>query len=435
MNWKINLSSFLRASIPSSLYAGLCAVAFASSVFVAQACAATSTTDAGDRTAQLDKIFPRATQFRVGSHPKFPSVLRVEPPKNGDGSVTSAWWCAPGVLLFYYGHPDYHGDKMIPKSHGVHLMDVRARAVWRAKPSHPGSELVQCSIDGNWFLHARKIGKDTIIGRIHLHTGKSEDIARFNKLAWRLGASQSQRWPSEIYGTWSPNGRVLAYKWGVNIDALRMGEPAWLIYLPKKELPEPIHELVWLDDSTRVLIGYSIGSDRAHIPRFATGDIRNLGKPYQILGPPRGLNGAGELRYLKRGPSSTVYGVFQTKGPSGTTLHLRQCVIDAGVLNCKPVIDGDPNISSYSVSTDGTVILYKEHGSTGTCKGIARYAVISRKKDCPWPEKVFNLSYAEDGDWIAMQSTVLGDNGEYTLGVLRVSKSANVLRRDGENQE
>ena len=239
------------SSFPYWFYTALCTVTLALSAFVGVACVATSATDVGDRPAQLDKIFPRAAQFKLEQHPKHSAVLRIALLSSGDGSVTSAEWCGPRILRFYFGYSDYIGDMKIPKEHGAYLMDIESRTVWRLRPLPGGGELVNCSIDGEWLIYARTVGKDMIVGRYHSSTAKREDFAHFKDIR---NSPNDSRLLTE--GVWSPDGKKIAYGWKKDRSYKNERTGMGGIQVETRFSPGQLADFRWLGDSTRVILRY-----------------------------------------------------------------------------------------------------------------------------------------------------------------------------------
>jgi hypothetical protein len=374
---------------------------------------------ADDLVAALNRLFKRAEAFRVEAHPKYAAVLRIVLPGDGDGHVTSAEWCGPRMLRFYFGHSDYIGDEKIPKGHGTYLMDIGSRTVWSLRLLPGGGEVVNCSVDGDWFVYARRDGKDTIVGRYHLRSGKREDYVRLRDSAGQGPDGSRLR----IAGVWSPYGRKIAHVWE-KIDVIKTSEPVWEVFRVRRKFGQ-LADLLWLDDSSAVVLKYFTAHSVRNPPFVSEVAIDHSGdpdKPLQVLGPPVGLGGSPtRFGVLKPGRSSSLYGVvYYGRTQKDSFKHLRRCVIGVNALHCQPAIDGDPKVSTaYDVSPDGKVIYYQELSPSKPC--VVRYDTTSRKKDCLWQEIVHELKLAPDGNWIAIGG--LGANNELGFGVMRVLRN------------
>lgn len=339
----------------------------------------------------FDRLFKRTDLYHVETLPENSNVIRITPRITGHGFVTGTSWCGSRLLRFYYGFHDYDPGEKIPSEHGSYLADIQSRKVWRLNKMPGGGEVINCSPDGEWLLYSIREGKDAIVWRYQLHTGKKERFVRF-----RGGAiDHEKRW---LKGEWSPDGNRILY-FGKSMEAFKISDPVWQIFwFKRKFIPG---NYAWLADSSGMVLRYR--SD-PHSPSLVVIDHSgDPAKPLEVL-----ENAPSKFGALKMDNTGHLYGIEDTQlGPSRALTQLRRCTLQKmKILKCEPAIPGDPNISgAYDLSPDGKVVYYTgdedDKGVSRRC--LWRYEQSIDEKTCMVVQG-FMDGLSPDGQYIAFSS-------------------------------
>lgn len=353
-------------------------------------------------TSGLRIPFSETTVHPVGVHPQNPNLLRIARISDDVGTVTSADWCGSRLLMFGYGFFDPVEPE--PPSHGGFLVDVASRKTWRLGELAPGERVMDCTRDGQWFIYFKRVnqGKDVVLGRYHIETGRKEDFLRFNNS------------PYLQLGLWSPDGKKIYFGRKENGVVLKTADPVWQIIWGKPQFSRS--EVAWLGDATGLLVKYqSDPNDNKSDWVFAIYRFDDAGGRLETLDAPI------DLRVLAVDGANRVYGI---RGQ----VHLSRCTLRGKALQCEPAIADDPEVATiYDFLPDGSAIFYTDRhpARPGTC--LWRYEEATRQSTCLWGHGVgTQLHVSPDGRSVAFSTNGLypPDKRGATHGfaVLRVGK-------------
>jgi hypothetical protein len=352
----------------------------------------TSVSEADGLVRSLDHLFKRENIYRMVVHPEQPDVLQITRTDSGanSGSLTNVVWCGSRLLRFHYGHYDYDDGEKVPPDHGWYLADIQSRKVWRLRKLPGGGELVNCSPDGQWLIYKRIFhGRKVILGRYNVASGMKEDFVRFKDPF------------STSLGEWSPDGTKILFYGKSDLVSIKTSAPVWNIFWVKRDLSLNGLEVIWLSDSSGVLLRYQSDPKNNSSKRIL--GIDHTGDPAQPIEMLK--NAPSDFNRLKTDIAGHIYGMERMEIGAGRALtQLQRCVSENKFLKCERAIPGDPNVSlEYAISLDGKVIYYSGDDEVA---GISKHCLwqyersVGKKTCIVIRSQMYGIS--PDGRYIAL---------------------------------